>query len=153
MIEITFSDKEISQLQELQTQHPHHVVRRRALILILKSQKISHYIIARIADVSENTVRNCFEAYQKGGVEQVKATNFYKPESSLKPFETIVKEYFDQTPPATIAQACADIEKLTGISLKNTQMRNYIKSIGVQHRKVNSVPAKVDIDAQKKFIA
>lgn len=151
MIEITFSDKEISQLQVLQAQHPHHVVRRRALILILKSQKIPHYIISRIADVSENTVRNCLEAYQKGGAEQLTVTNFYKPESRLKPFETIVKEYFNKTPPATIAQACAYIEKLTGISLKNTQMRTYIKSIGVQHRKVNSVPAKVDIDAQKKF--
>jgi len=151
VIEITFSDNEISQLRALQIQHPHHVVRRRALILILKSQKIPHYIIARIAGISENTIRNYFEAYKKGGVEQLKTKNFYKPESSLKPFEIIVKEYFNKTPPATIAQACSDIEKLTGISLKNTQMRTYIKSIGVQHRKVNSVPAKVDIDAQKKF--
>lgn len=56
-----------------------------------------------------------------------------------------------KTPPATIAQACADIEKRTGVSVKNTQMRTYIKSLGVRHRKVNSIPAKANIDAQKKF--
>lgn len=151
MVEIIFSDKNISQLQALQL-HPHHVVRRRALILTLKSQEIPHYKIARIADVCENTVRNTLASYRQGGIEKLKTTNFHKPASSLKPFEPTVKEYFDKTPPATITQACADIETLTGISIKNTQMRAYIKSIGVQHRKVNSIPAKADIDAQKKFL-
>lgn len=30
-------------------------------------------------------------------------------------------------------------------------MRQYIKSIGVRHRKVNSIPAKADIEMQKVF--
>ena len=30
-------------------------------------------------------------------------------------------------------------------------MRAYIKSIGIRHRKVNSIPAKANIEAQKKF--
>jgi transposase len=150
LIEITFSNEEITQLQALQ-RHPHSVVRRNGLILILKSQSIPHYQIAQIADVCENTVRHCFRTYQQGGIEKVKTLNFYQPQSRLKPFETQVRDYFDKTPPATIAQACTDIKKLTGVSLKNTQMRAYIKSIGVRHRKVNSIPAKANIEAQKKF--
>jgi transposase len=62
-----------------------------------------------------------------------------------------VKEYFEKTPPSTIAKACADIEKITGVSIKPTQMRAYLKSIGVRHRKVNSIPAKADIAEQKIF--
>lgn len=150
VIEITFSDAEVARLQALQ-KHPHHVVRRKALVLILKSQKIAHCKIAQIADVCENTVRQCFETYQQGGIEKLKTLNFRQPQSSLKPFETEVREYFEKTPPATIAQACADIEKRTGVPLKNTQMRAYIKSIGVSRRKVNSIPAKANIEAQKKF--
>ena len=150
MIKISFSDEALSQLQGLQL-HPHHVVRRNALILILKSQKVSHHKIAKIADVCENTVRHCFDTYREGGIEKVKTLNFYQPQSKLKPFEMQVREYFEKTPPTTIAQACAEIEKRTGISLKNTQMRVYLKSIGVRHRKVNSIPAKANIEVQKKF--
>ncbi len=128
-------------MQTLQM-HPHHVVRRNGLMLILKSKK---------TDVCENTVRHCFETYQQGGIEKIKTLNFYQPQSRLKSFETEVRNYFEKTPPATIAQACADIEKLTGVSVKNTQMRAYIKSIGIRHRKVNSIPAKANIEAQKKF--
>jgi len=150
LIEITFSKEEVAQLQTLQM-HPHHVVRRNGLMLILKSKKIPHHKIAQITDVCENTVRHCFETYQQGGIEKIKTLNFYQPQSRLKSFETEVRNYFEKTPPATIAQACADIEKLTGVSVKNTQMRAYIKSIGIRHRKVNSIPAKANIEAQKKF--
>jgi transposase len=151
MINIAFTEKNISELQILQTSHPHHVVRRRALMLILKNQDIPHNKIAKITDVCENTVRHCFDDYLQGGIDKIKTMNFYQPESRLNPFETIVREYFDKTPPCTISQACVDIEKLTGIFIKNTQMRSYIKSLGIKHRKVNSIPAKADIEAQEKF--
>ncbi len=151
MIKVAFTETIISELQSLQNFHPHPTVRCRALILNLKSQNIPHYTIAKIVDVCENTVRTCFKAYQESGIESVQIMNFNKPESRLKPFEAVINEYFEKTPPVTIAQACLEIEKLTGASIKNTQMRAYIKSIGVRHRKVNSVPAKADIEAQKKF--
>lgn len=150
MIDITFSDEVVAALQKLQG-HPHPVVRRRALILILKSQEIAHHKIAKIADVCENTVRHWLEAYQQGGLVRLTDINFYQPQSRLQPFEMEVRDYFDKTPPATIAQACTDIEKRTGVSIKNTQMRAYIKSLGVRHRKVSSIPAKANIEAQKKF--
>jgi transposase len=117
----------------------------------LKSEKIPHHKIATIADVCENTVRRFFSAYKEGGVEKLITLNFHHPQSSLKPFETIIREYFEKTPPSTISQACTDIGKLTGIFLKNTQMRTYLKSIDVKYRKVAAIPAKVDTAAQKKF--
>jgi len=71
LIEITFSKEEVAELQTLQT-HPHHVVRRNALMLILKSKTIPHHKIAQITDVCENTVRHCFETYRQGGIEKIK---------------------------------------------------------------------------------
>ncbi len=70
LIKITFSNEEIAQLQALQM-HPHHVVRRNGLMLILKSKTIPHHKIAQITDVCENTVRHCFETYQQGGIEKI----------------------------------------------------------------------------------
>lgn len=151
MIEITFLDTEISQLHVLQQTHPHHVVRERALIALLKAQKVPHHDIATITDVCENTVRHCLETYKEGGVEKLKTLNFYKPQSSLKPFEVEVKEYFNTKPPATIKQACAEIGKITGVFLKETQMRMYLRSLNISRRKVIGIPAKANIAAQQKF--
>jgi len=125
-------------------------------MLLLKHQNISHYKIAAVSDVCENTVRACFEGYQQAKhvddkMTWLKTLNFYQPESRLKPFESIVNDYFETTPPSTISQACFDIEKLTGVCLKNTQMRAYLRSIHVTYRKVGAIPAKADIDAQKTF--
>ena len=150
MIEITFSEGSVAALQELQM-HPHHVIRRRALVLILKSQGIAHNKIARVANVCENTVRHSLEAYQQGGLEKLTTLSFHRPSSRLKPFDAEVRDYFEKTPPTTITQACADIQRLTGVSIKNTQMRAYIKAMGIRRRKVNSLPAKANLEAQKKF--
>lgn len=150
MIEITFSNEEILNIRKLLV-HPHDTVRERALVLLLKSQNIPHHKIATIVNVCENTVRSYFQAFKNGGIEKLITMNFRKPESSLKLFETQIKEYFDKTPPATIAQACAEIGKITSIFLKNTQMRSYIKSLGASYRKVSSIPAKANLEAQKKY--
>ena len=62
-----------------------------------------------------------------------------------------MREYIETTPPTHIAKACADIEKLTGVSIKQTQMRSYLKKLGVSCRKIASVPAKVNLQAQQAF--
>ena len=89
--------------------------------------------------------------YQQGGIERLTIINFRKPKSKLALFETIIREYFAKTPPSTMAQACADIAKLTGVSSKAEGMRRYMKSLGLKYRKVGAIPAKADIEAQRKF--
>ena len=106
MIETNISEKDILILKDLQYQYPHHVVRQRALILLLKHQKIPHHKIAAIAGTCENTVRKCFSGYLQGGIEFVTTINFYKPQSKLKSFDAIIKEHFGHNPPTSIASLC-----------------------------------------------
>lgn len=77
--------------------------------------------------------------------------NYRKPESKLKPFDEEIKEYFEKRPVTTIAQACHELEEITDLKLKPTQMRAYLNDLGIKWRKVNAVPAKVDLDAQQQF--
>jgi len=149
VIKIDFNDSDIEALQSLHQTHPHPTIRRRAHVLLLKSASIPHSTIAQITGYCENTIRHYLEVYQSEGIASLENINFYQPEPKLKSFESIVREYIEKTPPTHIAKACADIEKLTGISIKQTQMRAYLKSLGVSCRKVSSIPAKVDPEAQK----
>ena len=58
---------------------------------------------------------------------------------------------FQQRPPATVAEAAARIEALTGIRRKPTQVRQFLKALGMQPRKVGMIPAKADVEAQEVF--
>ena len=151
MIYIDFTDEEIKKLQTLHQRHPHAMIRRRAHVLLLKSAKLPHHRIAMITGYCENSVRHYLRVYRGKGIAGLEEVKFYRPEARLKPFESIVREYIEKTPPTHIAKACADIEKLTNVSIKQTQMRAYLKALGVSCRKVASVPAKVNIQAQQAF--
>ncbi|MBI5448224.1 MAG: IS630 family transposase, partial [Gammaproteobacteria bacterium] len=116
-----------------------------------KHQKIPHHKIAAIAGVCENTMCQYFSDYLRGGINLITSINFYKPQSKLKSFDTKIKEHFKRNPPTSIAKACAEIKQLTNVSIKNTQMRKYLKYLGMKFRKVSSVPAKADVEAQRRF--
>ena len=56
-----------------------------------------------------------------------------------------------QHPPATVAEAGAKITALTGIERKPTQVRQFLKRLGMAPRKVAAIPAKADVQAQQEF--
>lgn len=152
MMVINLTENEIQEIQDLSKNHPHPHVRIKALALLLISHHVAIKIILQIVGICENTLRSYYKNYLEIGIDAVKSINFNKPQSKLSSFEKEIKEYVDATPPSTIKQACSEIEKLTGIQLKKTQMRNYLKSIGIKCRKVASIPAKADIERQKQFL-
>ena len=151
MLRVVLSGESQAQLKDLQQNHIHPLIRRRALVLLLRSENTPNDQIENITGLCENAVTGYVHNYLDGGISRLTELKFRKPESKLKPFDGQIKKYFEDNPVATIAQACKEVEKLTGLTLKNTQMRSYFKKIGIKWRKVNSVPAKVNIDAQQKF--
>lgn len=151
MIKIEFKPEEIEKIRDLNKNHPHPFVRQKAHVLLLKANNVRHNSIAKICDLSENTIRNYLNYYVEIGVDSLTEIPFYKPVSKLIQFEKIVRKYFDETPPSTVSQACVELEPLIGFKIGKTQLRKYIKSIGIRYRKVASVPAKVDNEKQKYF--
>ncbi len=151
MLKIKFKEEDIEKIRDLSKNHPHPFVRQKSNVLLLKSNNISHNLIAKISNLCENTIRNYFNYYVKIGMNSLTEIPFYKQKSKLIQFEEVVRKYFDKTPPSTILQACSDLEPLIGFKIGKTQLRKYIKSIGIRYRKVASVPAKVDNTKQKYF--
>lgn len=121
------------------------------MALLLKSEQLSSSQISSILGICENTVRNYLHAYQEGGIQKLTEICFYQPQSELKSFDDAVKAHLTRNPPSTIKQACAEIAEITGVERKETQMRHYLKSLGLSYRKVAGIPAKADIQAQQAF--
>jgi transposase len=96
-------------------------------VLWLKSHDLPHHLIAQWAGISENTLRDYFQLYAEGGLEKLKEVQFYRPPSELENHLTSLEAYFQANPPATIKEAQADIEALTGIQRSETQVREFLK--------------------------
>jgi transposase len=152
MIKIKFESNEVDELRDLSQNHPHPHVRKKALALLLKSQKTGHNQICKTLGITENTLRAYFKQFLNLHIEAITTLNFRKPKSEIISFEAQIKDYLKKSPPATIKQACSEIKVLTGVELKETQMRKYLNSLGAEFRKVGQIPAKADIKKQKEFL-
>ncbi len=105
----------------------------------------------KIAKISKATLCCYLKDFEEGGIDKLKELNFYKPKSELDEHTKTIEEYFEKHPPASIKEAMAKIEELTGIKRSETQIRVFLKKIGLKHRKVGMLPSKADVDEQERF--
>ncbi len=126
-IQLTFTAEIREDLNYQRYNHPIPMVQRRMEVLWLKSHDLRHELIARLAGVSENTIRDYFRLYEAGGLGKLKEVNLYRPTSELGAYVTSLEEHFRNHPPATIKEAQHEIEALTGIKRSETQVREFLK--------------------------
>lgn len=151
MIQITFTPEAIQALNDARYHHPHPRVQRKMEAVWLKSQGLPHQEIARLTSVSINTVTSYLRTYQQSGLDGLKHVSFYQPQSQLHQERSTLESYFREHPPATIKEASHTIEKLTGLKRGETQVRAFLKSMGLSRRKVGMIPAKADVQQQEEF--
>jgi len=152
MIKIEFSEEEKQALDYGRYNYPDPRVQRKMGALWLKSLGLSHEEICRVTGISPNTLRSYLRAYQQGGIEALKRLKFYQPSSEMSQHRTTIEEYFREHPPASVKEAMAKIEELTGIKRSENRVREFLKAIGMAPRKVGMIPAKADPEKQESFL-
>jgi transposase len=151
-MQLTFTPEICAELNEMRYNYPNLIVQRRAETLWLKSFDLPHNLVAKIAGVCENTMRDYFELYQDGGLDGLKELKSYRPESQLQGHAATLEEHFRDHPVATIKEAQFEIEQLTGIKRSETQVRHFVTKLGMRCRKVGMLPAKADPEKQAEYL-
>jgi len=151
MLQLEFSEADTQALHYERYHHPHPRVQQRMEALWLKSQGLPHHQIAQLCDISANTLRSYLTLYHTGGVEALKQLNFHRPQSGLSAHRDTIEAQVRAHPPQTINEAVALLEALTGIKRSPTQVRLFLKHLGLQRRKVGLLPAKGDPDVQEEY--
>ena len=67
--------------------------------------------------------------------------NFHRPKSDLDDHQDSLRQEFERRPPATIDEAVARIEKLTGLRRSPAQVAEFLIKLGLKRRKVGQIPA------------
>lgn len=151
MISVSLSPSEIEVFRQQRFEHPHPFVQRKMEVLLLKSFGLPHELIAAIVGLCENTVRSYLEEYQEGGIARLQEIRFYRPASALAEFTGTLDSYFREHPPATVKEAKARIEEMTGLERGLTQIRKFMQNMGLKRRKTGSIPAKANVETQRIF--
>ena len=153
-IKIEFSETEVEILNRERYHHPHPKVRKKMEVLYLKSQQFQHQQIRQICGISKTTLSKYLKQYQASGIKGLKQLKYRGQPSQLHQHTEILQAHFEKHPPATAAQAQVVIEELTGLKRSPTQIKIYLKSLGLRYRKSGVVPGKAnDPDKQAEQIA
>jgi len=120
-------------------------------VLWLKSQGLEHQEICRLAGVSSNTLRQYLRLFQAGGIKTLQELNFYAPTSELQRHRCQLESHFRAHPPATLNEAAAKIEELTGLKRSPSAVGTFLNSLGMAPRRVGTIPSKADPEEQEHF--
>lgn len=131
--------------------HPHPRGQRKMEALYLQSQGLASETIWRLCAISKTTFYRYLREYRVGGIEALKEVPFHQQQSQWAAYRTSIDADLWQRPPASVAEAAARIADLTGLRRGPTQVRQFLKSLGMQPRKVGQIPAKADVTAQEEF--
>lgn len=151
MIRIDFSANDIRTIKRLRDEDPRPKVRRRMDVLWLKSQGLPHHEISRLTGVCSNTVRRYLRLFQSGGVEKLLEINCYTPTSELEQHRLRLAVHFQEQPPATLKEAMAEIEDLTGIKRSTRAVGRFLHALRMAPRKVGAIPSRADPEKQEDF--
>jgi transposase len=142
MIQLDFFETEIDALYHERFHHPHPHVQKKMEVLYLKSHGLTHNEICRLVRITRATLCEYLKQYQQGGIEKLKELNFNKPQSELQTHNQTIEMDFKEQPPQSVVEAQDRIEKLTGIRRSPTQIRAFMKKLGMKFLKVGHVPGK-----------
>jgi transposase len=121
--------------------HPDPGVRRKFWVLWVLHCGALREKAAEIVGVSRATVERYVREYRAGGLDALrKRGREYQPTSELAAHADAIRLSFDQQPARTIAEACQRIEELTGVRRQPTQVRRFLKGLGLKWQRVRAIP-------------
>lgn len=120
--------------------HPASHVRRKMLVLWSLHCGLKRAQAARVAGVGLATVERYVAAYREGGLEGLRRWNVQGPVSDLAQHREAIRQSFEQQPVSTIAEAGVRIEQLTGLKRGQTQVRRFLKGLGLKWQRIRALP-------------
>ena len=137
---VDLTDEEQRVVKEERESHPEPHVRRKMLVLWSLHCRLKRQQAADVAAVGRATVERYVAAYRDGGLEGLRWWGVQGPVSDLAAWRDVIRESFEQRPVSTIAEACVRIEQLTGLKRGPTQVRKFLKGLGLKWQRIRAIP-------------
>jgi len=137
---VAFSEADLEIIAYERYHHPDPQVQRKMEVLWLLHHGEAHERIATLAGVSRSSVHRYLTDYLEGGLDLIRRCPHKGSVSQLDEQQASLEEHFDKHPPHTVMEAQQVIEQRTGIRRGLTQVRRFLKRLGLKPRKACAIP-------------
>jgi transposase len=139
-LRVKLSAAEQAVVKEEQECHPNPQIRKRMRVLWLLHCEVTRDKAATIVGVGRATVQRWVAAYRDGGLDGLRRWEIHGPESELAAYRHQIVEMFTQQPARTVAEAAERIFQKTGHRRGLTQVRKFLKDLGMNWQRVRAIP-------------
>lgn len=137
---VQLTQEQQRQVEEEAHHHPHPRVREKMLALWLLHCQVTRQQAARIVGVARSTVQRYVEAFRVGGLDGLRQWNVHRPVSDMAAHREAIRQSFQQRPASTVAEACERIHQLTGLRRGPSQVRQFLKGLGMKWQRIRAIP-------------
>jgi transposase len=139
-LRVQLNDDEQEVVNEERISHPNERIRERMLVLWLLHNGVTRQKAAEIAGVGRATVQRFVAAFRDGGLDGLRRWEPNRPESEMATSRDLIRESFEKQPVRTVAEAGERIFQLTGLRRGPSQVRKFVKGLGLKYQRVRMVP-------------
>ena len=127
-------------VHEERTSHPDLRVREKMLVLWLLHCGTTRQKAAEIVGLGRATVHRYVVAFREGGLDGLRRCNHHRPVSEMAAYRELIRESFEKQPVCTVAEAGERIFQLTGLRRGPSQVRKFLKDLGLKFQRVRMIP-------------
>ena len=139
-LRVQLTEEEQRIVNEERLSHPNERIRERMLVLWLLHNGVTRQKAAEIVGVGRATVQRYVAAFREGGLEGLRQWNPNRPQSEMAAYRDLIRESFEKQPVRTVAEACERIFQLTGLRRGPSQVRKFLKDMGLKFLRVRPIP-------------
>jgi transposase len=139
-LRIYLTEEQQQVVNEERTAHPNPRVREKMLALWLLHNGLTREKAARVVGISRATIQRYVAAFREGGLEGLRRWDPNRPVTEMASYRELIRESFEKQPVCSVAEACERIFQLTGLRRGPTQVRKYLKGIGLRFLRVRPIP-------------
>ena len=137
---VRLSEEEQRVVNEERCCHPNLRIREKMLVLWLLHTGLTRQHAAKAVGVSRATVQRYVAAFRQGGLDGLRQWNLSRPVSEMAAYRELIRASFEKQPATTIAEACERIFQLTGLRRGPSQVRKFLKELGLKFYRVRAIP-------------
>jgi transposase len=127
-------------VNEERTSHPNPRIREKMLVVWLLHNGMTRQKAAEIVGVGRATVQRYVAAFREGGLNGLRQWNPNRPVSEMAAYRELIRESFEKQPVSTVAEAGERIFQLTGLRRGPTQVRTFLRDLGLKWQRVRAIP-------------
>jgi transposase len=139
-LRVQLTEEEQRVVNEERTSHPNERIREKMLVLCLLHNGVTRQKAAEIVGVARATVQRYVAAFRAGGLDGLRQSNPNRPASEMAAYRELIRASFEKQPARTVAEACERIFQLTGLRRGPSQVRKFLKDLGLKFYRVRAIP-------------